>query len=299
MMRPLEALVFLSLATGLHMGLWSVAPQNLGATAEGGGDAAAVTLAVAMPAQAALARAWQEPPDRAEATTAPPPPAPDTATPPKATADARPALPPVPELTPILPATLPRSEPAPPRAIVAPAPQTAQPAPMGEPPPQMPRPQARPSTPPRPDRAMPDHAEAPPQADRSPPAPPEPEPKPKARAQPAQPAQAARGGGDKAQSAQNAASDRLQAQWGAQIQRKVHRRLIYPRGAQGNGTARVALTVDRAGRLTGLKLVRSSGTAAFDDAALNAVRRAGRFPAAPAELTRASYSFTLSLAFRP
>ena len=111
--------------------------------------------------------------------------------------------------------------------------------------------------------------------------------------------QAGRQGKDSTHSAENGASAALQAGWGAKIQSRVHRQLIYPRGATGAGSASVILTVDRSGKLAALRLTRSSGTPAFDEAALRAVRKAGRFPAAPDGLTRASYSFTLSLAFRP
>lgn len=158
--------------------------------------------------------------------------------------------------------------------------------------------------------------DAPVLADQAPPPRPDPAPKPakKPRAAQAKPAsaastasdggtanrnQAGRSGKDSTQSANAAARTALQAKWGAQVQRKVHRQLIYPRGVSGAGNARVALTIDRAGRLTGLRLTHSSGVDAFDTAALNAVRRAGRFPTAPSELTEASYTFTLSLAFRP
>lgn len=99
--------------------------------------------------------------------------------------------------------------------------------------------------------------------------------------------------------AETARRESLQARWGLRIQRRVHRRLIYPRGATGTGTARVALTIDRSGRLAALRLTRSSGVAAFDRAALSAVRRAGRFPPAPEGLDLALYSFSLSLSFRP
>jgi protein TonB len=121
-------------------------------------------------------------------------------------------------------------------------------------------------------------------------------PKPQAQAKPkAQakaPAETAQAG---AASAARAKS--LQAGWGAKIQSRVHRNLRYPRGETATGTARVALTILRNGQLAGAKLVRSSGHAALDRAALAAVNRAGRFPKAPSELAQASYSFTIALTF--
>lgn len=316
MMRPLEALVFLSLAAGLHVGVWSMAPRLQGADSEGAPGQAPLTLAAAASPQAALARAWQTAPDLVQRSARPMPLA-ETPLParPDTTPDDRPLPAAPPGLSPILPATPPRSQAAPIRAAPAPAPQSPD-APSADLGTGLaaaaPRVAPRRSQPGRPDRAAPD---APATADLTAPPPPGPAPQlrqvrtgPASADAPASPApgggaagrkQTGRGGKDTTRSADTAARSALQAGWGAQIQRKVHRQLIYPRGASGSGDARVALTVDRAGRLTGLRLTRSSGVAAFDAAALNAVRRAGRFPAAPTELSDASYRFSLSLAFRP
>lgn len=303
-MRPLEALVFLSLAGAAHVALWSVAPQLAGASADGA--APAVTLAAATLRQAALAQAWQTAPEMAEAATPPPPPsAADPPPEPAPAAETHPTLAPAPGLAPILAPILPAAPPgidaAPPR-IAPPRPPAAMvpPARIAAPPKRPGAEAARPM-PPAPTRVTARHDDTPAQADRMTPAPqpPSPQAAPPRAASAAATARSGRGGRDAAQSAQGTRSDRLRAQWGAQIQALVHRRLIYPRGASGSATARVALTIERSGRLSGLKLLRSSGTPAFDDAALNAVRRAGQFPAAPAELTRAGYGFTLSLTFRP
>jgi protein TonB len=58
------------------------------------------------------------------------------------------------------------------------------------------------------------------------------------------------------------------------------------------------LTIGRDGRLLQSGISRSSGNAALDEAALKAVIRAGRFPAAPQELTEARHVFSLSVSFR-
>jgi protein TonB len=226
-----------------------------------------------------------------------------------------PHMPPLPHLSPALPAALPMIAAVPPARPRIDAHQTAPAQPV-------PQPRAEPVVAPRTTR----HRTAdpatlvppePPQLDTTPalaepPADPSPRTRPVARPEPpahAAPAATAAGGDTgavrqvrqpsaAAQTGKPAAHDALQARWGAQIQRKVHRRLIYPHGATGAGTTRVALSVSPSGQLTRLHVLHSSGVAAFDEAALTAVRRAGRFPAAPDGLSEANYSFTLSLTFQ-
>ncbi|WP_116083818.1 energy transducer TonB [Tropicimonas sp. IMCC34011] len=91
----------------------------------------------------------------------------------------------------------------------------------------------------------------------------------------------------------------LKAQWGASIRNRVERGKRYPSGARrASGTAVVQLTVTRAGGLAGVRLVQSSGNAAIDQAAVQAVQRAGRFPAAPSQLPGNAHSFNLPISFR-
>ncbi|WP_283616112.1 energy transducer TonB family protein [Mycolicibacterium poriferae] len=70
-----------------------------------------------------------------------------------------------------------------------------------------------------------------------------------------------------------------------------------PRGA-GRGTAVVRLTVAANGTLAGVTLARSSGNLAIDRLALQAVRSAGRFPAAPAGLGAGPFSFSVPIQSR-
>jgi protein TonB len=90
----------------------------------------------------------------------------------------------------------------------------------------------------------------------------------------------------------------LRASWGAKIHKKVQRNMRYPRGVSEAGTAKLALSVQRDGKLHGVRLLRSSGNARLDKAALQAVQTAGRFSKAPSELTEAVYAFSVSLTFR-
>jgi protein TonB len=85
------------------------------------------------------------------------------------------------------------------------------------------------------------------------------------------------------------------SQWGAEIMARIER--ARPR-VRASGQVLLALQVARSGHLAAVSVARSSGDPAVDDAALSAVRRAGRFPAAPDALTEASYRFSLPIRFR-
>ena len=325
-MRIVEFLVFLPLAAAVHLGVWSITPASTGASSNGGAGQAYITLASAIAHHNALARTWQSAPQTEPDITQPPPAVMTNRQPAPSAPNAGPTLPQLPILPPVLPAALPVAKPpSPPSPQVFQAPAPAQrqneaptealpPQIQADPEPRRPRPSQPRAT--RPDTTA--------QADtRAPVAPPKPGPAPKVKPTPkpkpattkpssdpataqsasggkkAKTRQAGQSGQDATQSANAAARNALRARWGAKIQRKVHRRLIYPHGATGTGVAQVALTINPSGKLTGLRLTRSSGVAVFDQAALGAVRRAGQFPKAPGELRDQSYSFTLSLSFRP
>lgn len=314
MMRVTEALVFLSLASALHAGLWVAAPLATGTTSRGGQGQPQVTLSAAAPAHAAMVREWSRAP-RTGDTPDRPAPAPVEDAPADMRPDpAGPELAPAPHLPALLPAAMPQADRTPP-ARVAP-PRSRAPAAPAAPlaPTRTDAPPARASSGP-PGMEVPQmtapQREAAPRAETDAPAPPEPRRK-AATPRPAQPSSPpATGGGQQAtktpggqtgtaqsHSRDGANANALIAGWGAKIQRKVHRRVLTPRGVAGSGTVRVALTVGRDGALRGARVTQSSGIAAFDQAALNAVHRAGRFPPAPGGLTKAHYNFTLSLNFR-
>ncbi len=137
------------------------------------------------------------------------------------------------------------------------------------------------------------------------PAPPDPAP-PAPAPQPPAPARIATGsGGGATQGAATApaplpAANPAQIQsaiasWGGQIQARISR--ARP-NVRATGRAVVQLSVAPSGQLVGLGLARSSGNPAVDQAALDAVRRAGGFPRAPTVLTDASYSFAVPLSFQ-
>ncbi|MGP3696940.1 energy transducer TonB family protein [Rhodobacter sp. NSM] len=89
--------------------------------------------------------------------------------------------------------------------------------------------------------------------------------------------------------------ENLKARWGAEIRNRIQRRTRAARGLAGEVTVR--LTVAQGGSLGAASITRSSGNARLDQMALRAVQSAGRFPAAPAALSEASYTFTLPITF--
>jgi len=90
----------------------------------------------------------------------------------------------------------------------------------------------------------------------------------------------------------------LIAEWGGTIRARIERAKRPPSGAgRGRGVTTVRLTVTRAGQLASASVARSSGNPALDQAALSAVRRAGRFPPAPAGLSDPTYRFAVEIQF--
>jgi periplasmic protein TonB len=107
---------------------------------------------------------------------------------------------------------------------------------------------------------------------------------------------AAGGGGTPEVSAGAAKS--LLADWGGSLRRKVERARRSPAGAEGQtGKVTLRLSVAVSGKVLGVAILRSSGVAALDKAAVDAVRRAGRLPKAPKGLGAASYDFNLPVVF--
>lgn len=304
-MRLIEGIIFVSVAAGVHVGIWAASPQPGSAPLGGDGGKATISLEPASANVVEMVSTWQRAPGLMQQITPVALPVPQIEAPaqhavltpvPKPVLPQRPALPEQGSLPQVAP---PPQPPSPPSTALA-KPATPQP-------PADPRPMARGDTPPQaPQPVQPTEPERfdTPRADTVPPAPRPPsqaQPKAQASGQPVPKAPKGNSAQGQSQTVARGGADTsaLQAQWGARIQRKVHRNLVYPRGVSESGTARVALTIDQSGRLRELRLVRSSGVAALDAAALEAVRRAGRFPKAPDALDQISYDFTLGLNFKP
>ena len=305
MRRVAEAAVWTALALGLHLAALAAfdAAATDGTTASGDGGEAPVPLEAADAAVMQMVADWDRPPAVADAVT--------------------PALPQAPEVPSLAPPPAATAEAAPPMALPRMvAPDTSGPAlpvaPQAPPPPVeqavtatsdlAPRASARPVV--RPVRRTP----APP-PDPAPESAPTPAPKPATqqaapapRQTQAAPAQRAagqgggagggHGGAGPATTASPAQVQGLMARWGGEIRSRIERRKSYPRAAGGAaGTVQVAIRVGADGGLQALGIAQSSGNAALDQAALAAVQRAGRFPAAPAGLGAGPHSFTLPMAF--
>ncbi|MFV0332583.1 MAG: energy transducer TonB [Tropicimonas sp.] len=299
MRRPLEICFFVALALLLHLAFFLRVPER-GAQAGGAGGEAMVTILAASEQVETMVADWKRPPETVVSRTAfapPEPPAPDVPTPRDLPA---PAVERLPDLTLPVPAQ-------PPDAPVA----------LPEPPPERePVSKTDPETGQLVTSLRPTERATPPAHMLKPPPPPQPEPpsrtaKPGERAQKASQGStgqraAGSGGGAVAGAgraevttgASAAQTASLRKTWGAKIRNRIERAKRYPAGRRQAARATVALEVTRDGRLAGASLARSSGIAAFDQAALQAVRRAGRFPAAPNGLTAASYSFTVTISFK-
>lgn len=291
MRRAVEGMVFVALALAAHIWLAAIGPEGGGSRAAGDGGTALVSLDASDAKVAALVERWEtapEPADRMREMNTPSV-EPSAFGTPRAPAISAPDVStPVQPAGPGLPVPRARTDKRPDAAVTRPAampePGTARVADT--------RPKIRPARPAPPRKA----ASAATARQKKQPA---------TGAIPAQRA-SGQGGGANAGTAERdqtatLSADRrasLAARWGAEVRRRVERRKRYPGTARrATGTAQVRITLGRDGGLHGVAVVRSSGNAALDAAAMQAVRAAGRFPPAPKGLTKPSYSFTLPMRF--
>lgn len=78
----------------------------------------------------------------------------------------------------------------------------------------------------------------------------------------------------------------------------LERHKRYPPQAHGEqGIASVAFTIDREGRASGIRIVRSSGSAALDDETLATIRRAQPLPVPPNGILDAELSFIVPIRY--
>jgi len=315
-----EKALFGALAAGLHVLAFASVPGG-GAESRGAEGEQLVSLQGATPRLSAMVSDWSAPPEVARdpqvAALVPPPDRAPAMDPPQvdrvnrpAVPVARPNMPRVAVAPSSVPQTLPR--PALPEApALLPAPSlggasaSAQVAPA---PPAVPRPTAtgKPDAPAAP--SPPDLARVTEPAAAPAPAKPKARPQRQAReSSAAAPAQRASGSGGAAQAGIGGRAETatlragqrrsLMASWGAGIRTRIERRKQQPRGLHGGGRVVLDLQVGRTGELRAVAVRQSSGNADLDAAALRAVRRAGRFPAAPEGLTDPVYRFSLPIRF--
>jgi protein TonB len=75
--------------------------------------------------------------------------------------------------------------------------------------------------------------------------------------------------------------------WKVQVYARIDQRKAYPPSADEKnegGIVRLRFSLDRQGQLTGLRIIRSSGSTTLDNEAIDMLRRAQPFPPPPAEL---------------
>lgn len=84
------------------------------------------------------------------------------------------------------------------------------------------------------------------------------------------------------------------------VRSRVQRYFRFPRSADRaglGGTVTVSFTVSASGGVSGIRIVKGSGSPVLDEAAINAVRKAEPFPRIPEAANRSSWLFTLPLQF--
>ena len=296
----------IGVSAALHVAAFWGAGQDGGAPS-GAGGANSVTLAAAPAALAQAVAQWDRSAPAAAQVAVPETPVPPTDQTPSLTAPETPDTPRAVAPLPTAPAQI-AALPIPAAPVAPRAPETAA-APPPQPAPEVPRvrPTRRPEPPtPQPvrsaDLAPPTPAPAPAPA-AAPPARPATKPAPAPSAPLPETRAAGAGGGAQAGAAREATGDapsaarinKLMARWGGGIRKRVLRRQRYPSGTRAEATVRVALWVSAEGHLVEVKVTRSSGDGALDQAALRAVRSAS-LPRAPKGLT-GTHRFDLGLEF--
>ena len=72
----------------------------------------------------------------------------------------------------------------------------------------------------------------------------------------------------------------------------------YPAQARGvHGVVSLAVTIDRQGKVVSSKIVKSSGSTALDDEALDMIKRAAPLPPPPADIADSDLSFIVPIRF--
>jgi len=90
------------------------------------------------------------------------------------------------------------------------------------------------------------------------------------------------------------------ASWHRKIALQVERHKGYPASARARhqtGTAELAFTLDRTGRVLASRVVRTSGVAALDQETIDTAQRAQPFPPPPANMPGETFDFTVPIRF--
>ena len=90
------------------------------------------------------------------------------------------------------------------------------------------------------------------------------------------------------------------ASWHRRIALQVERHKGYPASARARhetGTAELAFTLDRNGKVVASRIVRTSGIASLDQETIETVRRAQPFPPPPPNMAGETFDFTVPIRF--
>ena len=93
----------------------------------------------------------------------------------------------------------------------------------------------------------------------------------------------------------------LERQYEQSIRQRIEQKKLYPRLAKRmrkQGVVRIAFTINRNGSFSKLRIVQSSGVKSLDKAALQAVKKVGRFPAIPAGIRKSVLSYIIPISYR-
>jgi protein TonB len=93
--------------------------------------------------------------------------------------------------------------------------------------------------------------------------------------------------------------EKLSANWGRKISAYFELHKKYPSGKKVAAQLKLALVLDRLGRVISVDVKESSGDSEFDRAAIAMVRRSDPVPKPPAGLTDEEFPFTLPVKFNP
>lgn len=94
--------------------------------------------------------------------------------------------------------------------------------------------------------------------------------------------------------------DAAESNYKGKVRLKVQRHFRYPKSANRagvTGIVTVSFTISAGGSVSGVRIVKGSGSPVLDGAALDAVRKAEPFPKIPEGSNRSSWLFTLPLQF--
>ncbi|SFS98745.1 protein TonB [Sulfitobacter marinus] len=276
----INSALFLLIAFGLHVAAFWAKPSDGASASAGAGGSELMTLVAAPESYGDLIKAWETPPDIAEASvelTAPEPVLADLVAPDlEATAATPIALPQMLQSPSVLDDV--------PVVQVAPPPPTPPVHPLSKiKPPQRPKPPVKKPAKPAPVKKQPAQATSTPSKAAT---------------------AAGTGGTSNAGNRQTSAHSNLSksekqslvAAWGASIRAKIDRAKRRPRGGK-TGVVTVVVSVSHNGALVNVGVSRSSGQPALDAAAVAGVKRARRFSKAPKQLAKTNYTFRLKIEF--